>query len=144
MYLPGCLRLKAWEHSRDIDALLREAIKYTLKIWDKLRLYTTNGMLQIANMAVERVIRTVAIGRKNYLFASSHEGAHRSGMLYSPMLSCELNGINPQAYLQDVLTRLSYLPKEDKYLGMLLPNNWQPKLDVTVAAPVNEPILNTQ
>lgn len=121
--------LKVWEHSRDIDATFRDAIKYTLKIWDKVRLYTTNGMLQIDNMAVERVIRTVAIGRKNYLFAGSHEGARRSGMLYSLMLSCKLNGINPQVYLPDVLTRLSYLPKEDKYLEMLLPNNWQPKLE---------------
>jgi transposase len=136
--------LKAWQHSRDIDAPLRGAINYTLKIWDKLRIYTTNGMLSIDNNAVERAIRTVAIGRKNYLFSGSHEGARRSAMLYSLMISCKLNGINPQVYLPDVLTRLSYLPKEDKYLELLLPNNWQPKLEGALTAPVNEPILNTQ
>lgn len=130
--------LKTWQQSRDIDAPLRAAINYTLKIWDKLRLYTSQGFLSIDNNAVERAIRTVAIGRKNYLFSGSHEGARRSAMLYSLMISCKLNGINPQVYLPDVLERLAYLPKEDHILQMLLPNNWQPKLE---AKSTNELIM---
>jgi len=115
--------------STAVTSPMRGTINYTL---GKLRIFTTNEMLQIDNNAVERAIRTVAIGRKNCLFSGSHEGARRSAMLYSLMISCKLNDPNPLVCLSDVLERLSYLPKEDKYPDMLLPNNWPPKSEAAV------------
>lgn len=59
------------------------ALHYSLERFDRLMLYTTNGKLEIDNNLVENAISPVAIGRKNYLFAGSHNGARRAAMLYS-------------------------------------------------------------
>jgi transposase len=66
-----------------------KAVAYNLKLWDGLTTYATNGKLNIDNNPVENAIRPVAIGRKNYLFAGSHEGAQRSAMLYSLFGTCK-------------------------------------------------------
>ena len=116
--------LKRMRLEPDLDQPMRKAINYALNRWDKLRLYTSEGFLAVDNNNVERIIRNVAVGRKNFLFSGSHEGAQRSAMLYSLMASCKLNGHNPMVYLTDVLTRIAYLPEE--YWEQLLPNNWQP------------------
>jgi transposase len=134
-------KLEAWLKNAklqpDMDLPMRKAINYALNRWDKLRLYTSQGFLSIDNNAVERVIRTVAVGRKNYLFSGSHEGAQRSAMLYSLMASSKLNGLNPMEWLTDVLTRIAYLPEE--YWEQLLPNNWQPAVTPGI---VNQQILD--
>ena len=88
-------------------------------------IYTGNGKLNIDNNPVENCIRPIAIGRKNYLFAGSHEAAQRSAMLYSLMGTCKLNGINPFIWLRDVLQRITNHPQEN--LQELLPNNWELK-----------------
>jgi transposase len=103
-----------------------KAMTYAMKRWDKLCLYTTNGMLDIDNNPVERSIRTVAIGRKNYMFAGSHEGAQRGAMLYSFMETCKMNDINPYIWLKDVLCRIHITPEQ--YHHLLLPHNWEPKI----------------
>lgn len=77
------------------QSAIGKALSYSLKRWDKLSLYTTNAKLQIDNNLVENAIRPVAIGRKNYLFAGSHNGARRAAMLYSFMGTCKINNINP-------------------------------------------------
>ncbi|WP_276088922.1 IS66 family transposase [Pedobacter sp. JY14-1] len=123
--LEGWLRRQKAEP--DNDKPLLAALNYALNRWDKLTVYVQDGRLQIDNNAVERAIRTVAVGRKNYMFSGSHEGAQRSAMLYSLTATCKLNGLNPMVWLTDVLERLPYLPKQDSYLEMLLPHNWQPK-----------------
>jgi len=64
------------------------------------------------------------VGRKNYLFAGSHEAAQRSAMLYSLMGPCKLNGINPFIWLRDVLQRIANHPINR--IQELLPHNWQP------------------
>ena len=74
---------------------------------------------------MENCIRPVAIGRKNYLFAGSHEAAQRSAMLYSLMGTCKLNGINPFIWLKDVLQKIGNHPVEN--LHELLPHNWELK-----------------
>ena len=129
--VPVLDELEAWLRHRkaqnDNDAPMLRAVNYALNRWDKLKIYVTDGLLQLDNNAAERAIRTVAIGRKNYMFSGSHEGAQRSAMLYSLTASCKLNGLNPMVWLTDILERLPYLPKDDKYLEQLLPNNWQPK-----------------
>ena len=74
-------------------------------------IYTTDGKLNIDNNPVERAIRPVAIGRKNYLFAGSHEAAQRNAMLYSLLGTCKLHGVNPFDWLKDVLTRELHLAR---------------------------------
>ena len=87
-------------------SLIGEAIKYSLGRWGKLSIYATDGKLEIDNNLVENVIRPVALGRKNYLFAGSHEAAQRSAMLYSFMGTCKLRGVEPLQWLKTTLSKL--------------------------------------
>jgi transposase len=87
-------------------SLTGEAIAYSLGRWGKLSLYATDGKLEIDNNLVENVIRPVALGRKNYLFAGSHEAAQRSAMLYSFMGTCKLRGVEPLQWLKTTLSKL--------------------------------------
>ena len=86
------------------------AISYTLERWNGLSLYITNPKLHIDNNPVENSIRPIAIGRKNYLFAGSHEAAQRTAMLYSLMATCKLNDINPAEWLKSTLTAIANHP----------------------------------
>ena len=98
------------------------AIHYALQRWEKLCLYTTDARLLIDNNLVENSIRPVAIGRKNYLFAGSHNGARRAAMLYSFMGTSKINNVNPFEWLKDILSRI---PSHSvNRLEELLPNNW--------------------
>jgi len=103
---------------------LGKAITYTLKRWEKLCVYTTNGILQIDNNLVENSIRPVALGRKNYLFAGSHERAQDAAMLYSLFATCRLHNINPVQWLTHLLENINNTPKEN--LHLLLPQNYTP------------------
>jgi len=99
-----------------------KAIAYVLNHWQALNNYLRDGMLEIDNNTAERAIKPLVIGRKNYLFAGSHEGAKRAAVLYSILETCKLNGVNTWDYLNDVLTRLPTTLMKD--LGSLLPYNW--------------------
>lgn len=101
---------------------LGKAITYTLRRWDKLCVYTSNGILQIDNNLVENSIRPVALGRKNYLFAGSHERAQDAAMLYSLFATCRLHNINPEQWLTHLFENISNTPKEN--LHLLLPQNY--------------------
>ncbi len=81
-----------------------EAIAYSLARWEKLCIYASDGKLEIDNNLVENVIRPVALGRKNYLFAGSHDSAQRAAMLYSFMATCKLTGVEPVAWLTKTLS----------------------------------------
>ena len=96
-----------------------QALHYSLERWDKLMLYTADGKLEIDNNLVENVIRPVAIGRKNYLFAGSHNGARRAAMLYSFLGTCKINEVNPFELLRDVLNKIPTAPLNN--LSVLLP-----------------------
>ena len=106
------------------QSAIGNAIAYSLSRWDKLKVYTQDGHLEIDNNLVENSIRPVAIGRKNYLFAGSHEGARRAAMIYSLLGTCKKNNVDPYAWLRDVLTRLP--DHKANQLDQLLPNNWAP------------------
>lgn len=80
-----------------------KALAYSIERWEKLSRYTEDGMLNIDNNPVENSIRPIAIGRKNYLFAGSHEAAKRSAMLYSLIGTCKMHGVEPFAWLKNVL-----------------------------------------
>ena len=83
-----------------------KAIAYSLKLWPKLTRYTENGHWAIDNNGVENSIRPVALGRKNYLFAGSHQAAHHAAMMYSFLGTCKINGIEPFAWLREVLWKI--------------------------------------
>ena len=100
-----------------------KALGYSITRWTELMRYATDGKLNIDNNPVENSIRPVAIGRKNYLFAGSHEAAKRSAMLYSLMGTCKLHEINPFIWLRDVLQRIATHPINK--IEDLLPQNWK-------------------
>lgn len=99
-----------------------KAIAYCLPRWQKLSLYATNPILNIDNNPVENSIRPVAIGRKNYLFAGSHDAAQRAAMIYSLFATCRLHNINPYDWLKDVLQRMHLYTTSN--IHELLPQNW--------------------
>mgnify|MGYP001178134782 FL=1 len=79
-----------------------KALSYSLKRWEKLMLYTGDGKLEIDNNLVENSIRPIAIGRKNYLFAGSHQAAQCAAMIYSLLGSCKLKGVEPFEWLKNI------------------------------------------
>lgn len=93
---------------------IRKAIEYSLVRWEKLIIYARTHHLDPDNNRVENSIRPVAIGRKNYLFAGSHDAAQRSGIFYSLLGTCKVHGLDPYAWLKDILARLPYHPQNRK------------------------------
>jgi transposase len=108
--LPVLNDMKDWLKTNHLHvlpkSLVGKAINYSLERWEKLSLYATNGRLEIDNNLVENQVRPVAIGRKNYLFAGSHEAARRHAMIYSFIGTCKLRGIDPEKWLTDVFNRI--------------------------------------
>jgi len=99
-----------------------KALNYILPLWERLTRYVADGRYLIDNNPIENSIRPLVLGRKNYLFAGSHEGAKRLAMIYSFTGSCKLNGVNPQTWLADVLSRIQDT-KQSKLIN-LLPDRW--------------------
>jgi transposase len=89
---------------------LADAIRYALGLWTPLLRYCADGRLEIDNNAAERALRCVALGRKNYLFAGSNSGGERAAAMYSLIGTAKLNGIDPEAYLSNVLARIANHP----------------------------------
>lgn len=100
-----------------------KALNYAIKRKEELMRYTRDGQLHIDNNPVENKIRPTVIGKKNYMFMGSHEAAQRSAMIYSFLISCKANNINPEEWLEDVLNRINATKKSD--LIHLLPNRWK-------------------
>jgi transposase len=100
-----------------------EAIGYALRQWAALARYTEAGFLAIDNNAAEREMKRIAIGRKNWLFVGSVRGGATAAVLFSFTSTCQRLGVEPWAYLQDVLSRLPGLPAERH--AELLPDRWQ-------------------
>ena len=84
--------------------------RYALSRWDALARFVDDGHIEIGNNAAERSLRGVALGRKNYLFAGSDTGGERATAIHSLIGSAKLNDLNPEAYLQQVLTRIADHP----------------------------------
>ena len=100
------------------------AIRYALSRWNALTRYIEDGHVEIDNNAAERSLRGVALGRKNYLFAGSDAGGERAATIYSLIGSAKLNGLDPEAYLRQVLTRVADHPINR--IDELLPWNLNP------------------
>jgi transposase len=89
---------------------LARAISYTLSRWEALTRYCKDGRIEIDNNAAERALRAVALGRKNFLFAGSDAGGKRAAAFYSLIGTAKLNGLDPEAYLREVFTRIADHP----------------------------------
>lgn len=88
------------------QSALGRAITYTLDQWPALEAFVSDGRIQIDNNRVENAIRPTAVGKKNWLFIGEAEAGHRGAILYTLVESCRRRGVEPLAYLRDVLTRL--------------------------------------
>ena len=108
------------------------AIRYALTRWVALIRYADNGCLEMTNNAAERAIRALALGRKNWLFAGSDKGGERAAAIYTLIETAKLNGIEPQAYLTEVLTRIAEHPVNR--VDELLPWNINAATDQNQAA----------
>ncbi len=86
------------------------AIRYALGRWSALCRFLDDGTIEIDNNAAERAIRPVALGRKNWLFAGSDRGGERTAAILSLIETARLNGLDPEAYLRTVLTRIADHP----------------------------------
>jgi hypothetical protein len=87
-----------------------EAIRYALSRWASLCRFLDDGSIEIDNNAAERAIRPIALGRKNWLFAGSGKGGERAAAILSLIGTAKLNGLDPETYLRDVLTRIADHP----------------------------------
>jgi transposase len=105
------------------SSTIGKAIAYALHRWDNMRPYLADGKLEIDNNLVENIIRPAAIGRKNYLFAGSHESAQRTAMIYTFVAACKNHDIDPEVWLNDVLNRIYKHPVNK--LHELLPQFWK-------------------
>lgn len=125
--LPILNKIADWLEINQQKALpksaIRKAIDYTINLWSMLTAYTLDGRYEIDNNNIENKIRPLALGRKNYLFAGSHEAAQRAAMMYSFFATCKDNDVNPLEWLTDVLARIQE-HKANK-LHELLPQNWK-------------------
>lgn len=124
--LPVLRAFKKWmteqiEKLRPKDALAK-AIGYVMNQWEALNRYTEHGDLSIDNNLAERTLRPVAIGRKNWLFAGSDDGARRGAVIFSLVASCKLHHVDPYYYLRFLLEQLPIHPAER--IGELTPMAW--------------------
>ncbi|MBN1361619.1 MAG: IS66 family transposase [Sedimentisphaerales bacterium] len=116
-------RLELWATQVLPKSPIGQAISYARGQWQALNRYTDDGILSIDNNLAERVLRMVAIGRKNWLFVGHDNGGHRAAIIYSLVASCKLCGLDPFAYLRDALERINTHPANR--VAELLPANWQ-------------------
>jgi len=116
-------KMKKWldEHLLTVlpKSALGGAIAYTCNLWPRLVRYIDDGRFQIDNNLIENTIRPVALGRKNYLFAGSHDAAQNAAMIYSLLATCKINNVEPFAWLKQTLSVLPDYPANQ--LEKLLP-----------------------
>jgi hypothetical protein len=115
--------LQRWQRSGRFlpQSALGKAISYALGQWNSLEVYLKDGTIEIDNNLVENAIRPTALGKKNWLFFGDAQAGNRSAVLYTIVECCRRRGVEPFAYLRNLLTRLPTL------------TNWQIK-DVTPQA----------
>jgi transposase len=127
----------SWLEAQRLEVLpkspLAEALGYALNNWAALVRYTEAGFWAIDNNVAEREMKRIAIGRKNWLTVGSPRGGHTAAVLLSFTSTCQRLGVEPWAYLQDVLTRLPVTPAGQ--LGDLLPDHWQAARVAKLATP---------
>ncbi|WP_145736965.1 IS66 family transposase, partial [Nitrospirillum pindoramense] len=124
--------LEAQQRRLSAKNTLGKAIGYALNRWNALTLYVADGRIAIDNNPAERSLRGIAITRKNFLFLGSEAGGDRAALLYSVLETAKLNGLDPEAYLADVLDRMAKGHPINR-LAELLPWNWTRRADKLAA-----------
>ena len=112
---------------------LAKALQYALSRWDALARFIADGRLAIDNNAAERALRGIAVTRKNFLFLGSDKGGERAAIIYTALETARLNGIDPEAWLADVLDQLAR-GRSQLDLGPLMPWNWRKPATLAIAA----------
>ncbi len=107
---------------------LAKAFNYVLKRWASFTLFLEDGRVCLSNNAAERGLRGIALGRKSWLFCGSDRGGRRAAAMYSLIVTAKMNGVDPQAWLADVLARIATHPAHR--IDELLPWNWAPSVQV--------------
>jgi transposase len=100
-----------------------QAISYALNHWAALERFLEHGEVEIDNNLVENAIRPTAVGKKNWLFFGSEEAGARNAVLYTLIQNCRMHGIDPYAYLKDLLQRLPTTTNQQ--VSDLTPLNWK-------------------
>lgn len=112
--IPTLEQFEKWLKDEIVQVLpasaIGKAMAYTLKLWPRLIRYIEDGRLKIDNNLIENSIRPVALGRKNYLFAGSHDAAQNAAMMYSFFATCKINGIEPFNWLKETLSIIADHP----------------------------------
>ncbi|MEJ7736957.1 MAG: transposase domain-containing protein [Chitinophagaceae bacterium] len=119
-----------------VTAYSIHVISYTLKIWDRLMVYTTDGPLLPDTNLVENALRPVTLGRKNYMFAGNEDEAQRGAIFYSLLETCKKNDVDPYTWLRDFYTRISTHPINR--LRELLPSVWKQLREEGQTKPVTQ------
>jgi transposase len=111
--------LKTWATEQrekvPIKSLIGKALNYFLEQYDLLRGYLQDGRLEIDNGFAERAIRKFAIGRNNWMFSDTPEGAHASALFYSFVVTAKLNGVNPYQALKQIFEQIPTAQSADDY-----------------------------
>jgi transposase len=127
--VPRLAQIKEWLEAQQASGQvlpkspMGEAIGYCLNNWQALERYVLDGRLAIDNNAAENALRPIVLGRKNWLFAGSDNGGRTGAVLASLVASCKRHGIDPYAYLHDLLTRIAATPVSQ--LDQFLPDQWK-------------------
>ena len=127
--LHAYMHAQAAKLSRGHD--LAKAINYILKRWPAFTLFLEDGRVCLSNNAAERGLRGIALGRKSWLFCGSDRGGQRAAAMYSLIVTAKMNGVDPQAWLADVLSRIATHPAHR--LDELAPWNWTPRASAILA-----------
>lgn len=124
--MPQLQKIRTWLdktlHSTLPKGLLGKAVSYLDKNWQKLNVYTQDGRLSIDNNPAENAIRPFVIGRKNWLFSASVNGAKASANIYSLIETAKANQLEPYQYLRHIFTELPSATTVD-HIETLLPWN---------------------
>jgi hypothetical protein len=115
------MRAQRAKFSRGHD--LAKAMNYMLARWASFTRFLDDGRICLSNNAAERGLRGIALGRKSWLFCGSDRGGQRAAAIYSLIVTCKMNGVDPQLWLADVLTRIADHPAHR--LNELLPWTWK-------------------
>ena len=105
---------------------------YMPKRWDGFARFLDDGRICLTNNASERALRGIALGRKSWLFCGSDRGGARAAVMYTLIGTAKLNGVDPQAWLADVLDRIAEMPQTR--LPELLPWHWKVERKPALAA----------
>jgi hypothetical protein len=124
---PLLKQIKTWIEKESLNVLpqsgIAKAMRYFLQQYPKLENILLDPRLKLDNNLIENKIRPLALGRKNYLFAGSHNAAQNTAIIYSFFASCKANDVNPLLWLNDILQKIPDWNIQE--LEQLLPNQWK-------------------